>query len=207
MYHRFGKRTLDLILVVMAGTILMPVIVITAIVVRLRLGSPVIFSQPRAGWRGQIFTVHKFRSMTDACDADGQLLPDAVRLTPTGKLLRATSLDELPQLWNVLRGDMSFVGPRPLLVEYLPRYNAEQARRHDVRPGISGWAQVNGRNAISWEEKFQLDVFYVDHLSLALDLKILVRTVMKVCHRSDVNSDNHATMERFQGSPPTTEDA
>lgn len=207
MYHRIGKRILDLTLVVAAGAILMPIIALAAILVRWRLGSPVVFSQPRAGWRGQIFTVHKFRSMTDARDRDGNLLPDAVRLTPAGKLLRATSLDELPQLWNVLRGDMSFVGPRPLLVEYLPRYNEEQARRHDVRPGISGWAQVNGRNAISWEEKFRLDVFYVEHMSLAFDLKILAMTVMKVFQRSDVNSENHATMERFQGTPPTTEDA
>ena len=202
MYRHFGKRCLDVMVGCLAGVMLFPLVAVTALLVRLRLGAPVIFQQMRIGLGGRAFSVQKFRTMTDAKDQRGELLPDDVRLTATGKLLRATSLDELPQLWNVIRGDMSLVGPRPLLVEYLPRYNSHQARRHEVRPGITGWAQVNGRNAIGWEDRFNLDVYYVDHLSFILDLKILAITLFKVFHRSDVNSPDHATMERFQGSPP-----
>lgn len=159
-----------------------------------------LFSQERPGLHGRVFRMYKFRSMTDARDSDGNLLPDAVRLTPFGKRLRSTSLDELPELWNVLKGDMSLVGPRPLLVAYLPLYTPEQMRRHAVRPGITGWAQVNGRNAISWEEKFALDVWYVDHWSLMLDLRILVLTLKKVFGREGVSADGHVTVEKFTGS-------
>lgn len=207
MYRQFGKRLFDLVVASCMVFVLWPVILITAIVVRLKLGSPVLFQQRRAGKNGKLFSVQKFRSMTDARDENGELLPDDVRLTRTGKILRAASLDELPQLWNVLVGDMSLVGPRPLLEEYLPRYNSHQARRHEVMPGITGWAQVNGRNAISWEQRFDLDVYYVDNQSAWLDFKILLMTVQKVFQRSGVNSDNHATMERFMGSPETNQPA
>jgi len=207
MYRHFGKRSFDLIVAGVASVLLLPIIIVIALIVRCRLGTLVIFSQERVGLAGKIFTVQKFRTMTDAQDQKGELLPDELRLTPTGKFLRAASLDELPQLWNVIRGEMSLVGPRPLLVEYLPHYNSHQARRHEVRPGITGLAQVNGRNAISWEDRFNLDVHYVDNLNVVLDLKILAMTTLKVFQRSGVNSDGHATMERFQGSPqPATEE-
>ena len=199
-YERYIKRLMDLILSGTALIVLLPVLVVTAILVRTRLGSPVIFCQERPGRDGKIFKLYKFRSMTDQRDADGQLLPDAVRLTKFGRLLRSTSLDELPELWNIFRGDMSIVGPRPLLVKYLPLYNEEQRRRHDVRPGLTGWAQVNGRNAISWEEKFRLDVWYVDHLSFALDVKTVFLTVKKVFCREGISSETAATMEEFKGT-------
>lgn len=176
------------------------VIIVTWILVRLKLGSPAIFKQPRPGIEGKVFYVYKFRTMTDERDINGKLLPDSCRLTSFGKLLRKLSLDELPQLWNVLKGDMSFVGPRPLLVEYLPLYNERQARRHEVRPGITGWAQVNGRNAISWEQKFEYDVWYVENQSLSLDFKILLLTVKKVFVSEGISQEGQATMEKFKGS-------
>ena len=170
--------------------------------VRRKLGSPVFFRQTRPGLHGQPFEMVKFRTMTDTRGPDGKLLPDADRLTSFGRFLRASSLDELPELWNVLKGDMSLVGPRPLLMEYLPLYSPEQARRHDVRPGITGWAQVNGRNALSWEEKFKLDVWYVDHRSLWLDVKILWLTLRKVLVREGISADGEATMRKFTGCKP-----
>ncbi|GAA4018262.1 sugar transferase [Deinococcus rubellus] len=170
------------------------------LLVRFKLGSPIFFSQQRPGLRGKPFTMYKFRTMRDATDTQGQPLPDSERLTPLGRFLRSSSLDELPELFNVLRGDMSLVGPRPLLMEYLPRYTPQQARRHEVRPGITGWAQVNGRNAISWEEKFNLDVWYVDNRSFALDLKILWLTVLKVFKREGINAVGEATMPVFSGT-------
>jgi lipopolysaccharide/colanic/teichoic acid biosynthesis glycosyltransferase len=173
---------------------------ITALLVRVLLGGPVLFKQPRPGRNDRVFNMIKFRSMTNETDANGQLLPDEVRLTSFGSFLRRSSLDELPGLLNVLRGDMSLVGPRPLLVEYLPLYNAEQKRRHNVRPGITGWAQVNGRNNLSWEDKFTLDVWYVQNRSVALDIKILFLTVLKVLQRADIEQDGHVTMAKFIGS-------
>jgi lipopolysaccharide/colanic/teichoic acid biosynthesis glycosyltransferase len=181
--------------------LLAPVFLGVAAAVRLSLGSPVLFRQTRPGLGGKPFEMLKFRTMRDAHDARGNPLPDAERLTPLGRFLRATSLDELPELVNVLRGEMSLVGPRPLLMEYLPLYTPEQARRHEVRPGITGWAQVNGRNALSWEEKFRLDVWYVDHRSFWLDLRILARTVAKVFAREGISQEGQATMERFRGRP------
>jgi lipopolysaccharide/colanic/teichoic acid biosynthesis glycosyltransferase len=184
-----------------AGLLLLaPVLAGVALAIRARMGSPVLFRQARPGLRGQPFEVVKFRTMRHAMGSDGKPLPDSERLTALGRILRASSLDELPQLWNVLRGDLSLVGPRPLLMQYLPRYSPEQARRHDVLPGITGWAQVNGRNAISWEEKFALDVWYVDHWSLALDLKILALTLLKVVNRSGISREGHATMPEFMGT-------
>lgn len=183
-----------------ALAILLPIIIGLAILVHIKLGSPVFFRQVRPGLHGKSFNMIKFRTMLDAVDENGDVLPDEVRLTSFGKLLRSTSLDELPGLWCVLKGDMSLVGPRPLLVEYLPLYSPEQARRHEVRPGITGWAQVNGRNAISWEDKFKLDVWYVNNQSLWLDIKILFLTVWKVVHRQDISADGEATMSRFTGS-------
>jgi lipopolysaccharide/colanic/teichoic acid biosynthesis glycosyltransferase len=180
--------------------IFLPVLGVVAMVVRWRLGTPVLFRQVRPGLNGKTFGMIKFRTMTDARDAQGNVLPDAERLTHLGKVLRKTSLDELPELFNVLRGEMSLVGPRPLLMEYLPRYTREQARRHEVRPGITGWAQVNGRNALSWEEKFKLDGWYVDNLSLWLDLKILLKTVLAVVQREGISAEGHATMEKFTGN-------
>ena len=174
-------------------------LLLLALLVRRKLGSPVLFRQVRPGLHGQPFEMVKFRTMTDARGADGALLPDAVRLTPFGRFLRASSLDELPELWNVLKGEMSLVGPRPLLMEYVPLYSAEQYRRHEVRPGVTGWAQVNGRNAISWEEKFKLDVWYVEHQSLALDIKILWLTVKKVLLRDGISAAGEATMAKFTG--------
>lgn len=194
------KRMIDFLLSLFLLTITSPIILITAIVVRIKLGSPVIFKQQRPGLYGKPFYIYKFRTMTDERDEHGNLLPDEVRLTTTGKIIRKLSLDELPQLLNVLKGEMSFVGPRPLLMKYLPLYTEEQSRRHEVRPGITGWAQVNGRNAISWEEKFQLDVWYVDHQSLHLDLKIIFLTILKVFKTEGINQQGQATMEEFRGN-------
>lgn len=194
------KRLMDIAISTLALTVLSPVLAVVALVVRQRLGSPILFRQVRPGRAGKPFEMIKFRTMRDAVDADGQPLSDAERLTPFGRFLRSTSLDELPGLWNVLKGDMSLVGPRPLLVEYLPLYTPEQARRHDVRPGVTGWAQVNGRNAISWEQKFDLDVWYVDHHNLLLDLKILFLTVLKVLNRDGISAAGSATAEKFAGS-------
>ena len=199
-YEKYIKRLLDILLSGGALLILWPVLLVTAILVRTKLGSPVIFCQERPGKDEKIFKLYKFRSMTDAKDENGNFLPDEVRLTKFGKLLRSTSLDELPELWNILRGDMSIVGPRPLLVKYLPLYNEEQRRRHAVRPGLTGWAQANGRNAISWEEKFRLDVEYVDHISFALDVKTIFLTVKNVLRREGISSETAATMEEFKGT-------
>lgn len=193
------KRFLDLLLAVLALLVLGLPLLVLVWMVRRKLGSPVFFRQARPGLHGRPFTMVKFRTMTDARGPDGALLPDAQRLTSFGRFLRTTSLDELPELWNVLRGEMSLVGPRPLLMEYLPLYSPEQARRHEVRPGITGWAQVNGRNALSWEEKFRLDVWYVDHRSLRLDLRILWLTVRKVLMREGISAQGEATMPRFTG--------
>ena len=195
----FIKQVGDRTAAALALLVLLPVLGLLALLVRFSMGSPVLFRQDRPGKGGRIFRVAKFRSMRDASDADGNPLPDEARLTRVGQLLRATSLDELPQLWNVLRGDLSLVGPRPLLPQYLDRYSPEQARRHDVLAGITGWSQVNGRNAISWDEKLALDVWYVDHWSLGLDLKILLLTVWKVLDRRGVSKDGHVTMPEFMG--------
>jgi lipopolysaccharide/colanic/teichoic acid biosynthesis glycosyltransferase len=194
------KRVFDLFFVSLGLVLVVLPLLVLAWTVRSRLGSPVFFRQVRPGLHGRCFKMVKFRTMTDERGSDGQLLPDEVRLTPFGRWLRATSLDELPELWNVLKGDMSLVGPRPLLLEYLPLYTPEQARRHEVRPGITGWAQINGRNAISWEAKFKLDVWYVDNRSLWLDIKILWLTVKKVLVRDGISAAGEATMPRFTGS-------
>jgi len=196
----FGKRLIDLALSVSALILLSPGLLLLAGLVGLQLGSPVLFRQPRPGQRGQSFTLLKFRTMREARDARGNVLPDAERLTGLGRFLRSTSLDELPELFNVLKGDMSLVGPRPLLIQYLDRYTQEQARRHEVKPGITGWAQVNGRNALGWEKKFELDVWYVDHQSLWLDLKIIVMTIWKIIKREGINQPGQATMEEFMGN-------
>jgi lipopolysaccharide/colanic/teichoic acid biosynthesis glycosyltransferase len=196
------KRLFDLLLSLVGLLVLALPLVVLWVMVRRKLGSPVLFRQIRPGLHGRPFTMVKFRTMTDECGADGELLPDARRLTAFGRFLRASSLDELPELWNVLRGEMSLVGPRPLLMEYLPLYSPEQARRHEVRPGITGWAQVNGRNAVSWDERFRLDVWYVDHRSLWLDLRILWLTVRKVIVREGISAQGEATMPRFTGNKP-----
>lgn len=200
MYQKYIKRLLDIVISLAALIVLSPVLLIVAALVRVKLGSPVIFHQDRPGYREKVFHLCKFRSMTDARSADGELLPDEIRLTKFGKTLRATSLDELPELWNILKGDMSLIGPRPLLVRYLPRYNEFQRHRHDVKPGLTGWAQVNGRNAISWEAKFQYDVEYVEKVSFLFDLRILLLTVGKVFGRTGISSGTHATMEEFMGN-------
>ena len=200
MYARYIKRWLDFILSLFAIIILSPILLIIALLVRIKLGSPVIFKQKRPGLHEKIFTLYKFRTMTDEKDKDGNLLPDDQRLTKFGKLLRSTSLDELPELFNILKGDMSIVGPRPLLVKYLPLYNDNQKHRHDVRPGFTAWAQCNGRNAISWEEKFDLDIYYVKHVSFRLDLSIIFKTIKIVFLREGISSDTSATMEEFKGS-------
>ena len=197
-----AKRALDVLGAAVALVVLSPVMLAVAVLVRLRLGTPVLFRQARPGRDGRPFVLLKFRTMTDARDEDGELLPDGERLTALGRFLRRTSVDELPELLNVLRGDMSLVGPRPLLPEYLPLYSAEQARRHEVRPGITGWAQVNGRNAVSWDDKLALDVWYVDHRSLRLDAEILGRTVANVLSGHGVSAPGHATTEKFRGSTP-----
>ena len=200
MYHSFGKRVLDLALTIPVLIPLAPVMAALALLVRLKLGSPVLFRQQRPGKGGRPFTLLKFRTMTGARDADGNILPDADRLTRFGRFLRSVSLDELPELFNVLKGEMSLVGPRPLLMEYLDRYSPEQARRYEVIPGITGWAQVNGRNATTWERRFRLDVWYVDNLSLRLDLQIIALTVWKALKREGVSQPGQATMEAFMGS-------
>mgnify|MGYP000129654627 FL=1 len=197
--YKFIKRTIDILAASLALLVLSPVYFIVARKVAKNLGTPVIFSQQRPGLHGKIFTMKKFRSMRDAHDEHGNVLPDNERLTDFGIKLRNSSLDELPGLWSVLKGDMSLVGPRPLLVEYLPLYSKQQARRHDAKPGITGWAQVNGRNAISWPDKFKLDVWYIDHQSLWLDIKIILLTVKKVFSQADINADGEATMSKFTG--------
>jgi lipopolysaccharide/colanic/teichoic acid biosynthesis glycosyltransferase len=197
-----AKRALDVLAAAVGLLLVAPLLAAIAIALRVRQGSPVLFRQQRPGLGGSPFELLKFRTMLDSVGADGAPLPDAERLTAIGTFLRASSLDELPQLWNVLTGDVSLVGPRPLLMQYLPRYSPEQRRRHDVLPGITGWAQVNGRNAISWEQKFALDVWYVDHWSLALDVKILFMTFARVLSRSGISREGHATMPEFMGSEP-----
>ena len=199
MYQRFGKRLLDFLLSTAGGILLSPLMLILAILVRIKFGSPVLFRQQRPGLHGHPFILYKFRTMTDARDEAGNLLPDEDRLTPFGRFLRSTSLDELPELWNVIKGDMSLVGPRPLLMRYLPRYTPEQMRRHEVRPGITGWAQINGRNTLTWEQKFALDVWYVDNLSFWLDMKIIALTIWKILKREGINQPGQATAEEFMG--------
>lgn len=203
MYALFMKRGFDLAAVILTAPLWMPLLAVLAVLVRLKLGSPVFFRQERAGHREVIFELVKFRTMTDARDTTGSLLPDSERLTPFGRWLRSTSLDELPELLNVLKGEMSLVGPRPLLVQYLSRYSPEQRRRHEVPSGLTGWAQVNGRNTSEWEERFRQDVWYVENRSLALDFRILALTALQVVRRRDVTASGHATMPEFK--PPATQ--
>ena len=199
-YEKYIKRLLDIVLSGAALVVLSPVLLITAVLVRIKLGSPVIFTQERPGKDEKVFKLHKFRSMTDARDANGNLLPDKERLTRFGAKLRSLSIDELPELWDIFRGKMSIVGPRPLLVKYLPLYNEEQRHRHDVRPGLTGWAQVHGRNLTSWEERFEYDVEYIKNISFALDVKIILMTVRCVFAREGINADGSATMDAFVGT-------
>lgn len=196
-YRHLFKRMFDMLLAALLLILLSPVLLVLAWAVRRKLGSPILFTQQRPGWHGKPFLMRKFRTMTDARDAAGQLLPDAERLTPFGRFLRSSSLDELPELLNVLKGEMSLVGPRPLLMQYLERYTPEQRRRHEVRPGITGWAQVNGRNAISWEDRFALDIWYVNHCSFLLDMRILCMTTAKVFRREGISAEGHVTMREF----------
>lgn len=198
--NRFGKRFFDVIVAITVLGLLLPILVIVAVLVRIKLGAPIFFRQVRPGLYGKPFRMVKFRTMTDRRDSGGELLPDEIRLTSFGKFLRATSLDELPELWNVLIGEMSLVGPRPLLMEYLPLYSTEQKRRNEVKPGITGWAQVNGRNAISWEKKFEFDVWYVDHRSFLLDVRILLLTVVRVFKAHGITQADHVSAERFRGN-------
>jgi lipopolysaccharide/colanic/teichoic acid biosynthesis glycosyltransferase len=200
IYATIGKRILDVSFSAAGLLITAPVIALTALLIRATLGSPILFAQERPGFKGRAFVLYKFRSMTDARTGAGEPLADEARLTAFGAWLRKSSLDELPQLWNVLKGDMSLVGPRPLLMEYLPLYDARQARRHEVRPGITGWAQVKGRNALSWAEKFELDVWYVDNLSFGLDMKILGLTLMKIARPQGISQPGSATMPKFTGN-------
>jgi lipopolysaccharide/colanic/teichoic acid biosynthesis glycosyltransferase len=202
MYKRYIKRTLDVLLSGLALLVLSPLLLVVTVWLHYaNRGAGAFFTQERPGLKGRVFRIYKYKTMTDERDADGRLLPDADRLTPVGRFVRSTSLDELPQLWNVLRGDMSLIGPRPLLVQYLPLYSPEQARRHDVRPGITGWAQCHGRNAISWGEKFALDVWYVDHLTFLTDLKVIFITINKVLRRADISqSEGMVSMPRFNGN-------
>lgn len=199
VYKRFVKRPMDFILSLLALILLSPLLLVIAVLVRQKLGSPVIFKQQRPGLNEKIFTMYKFRSMTDKKDSEGNLLPDSERLTDFGRFLRKTSIDELPELINVLKGEMSLVGPRPLLIEYLPLYNETQKHRHDVRPGITGWAQINGRNSITWEHKFTNDLWYIDNCSLWLDIKILFYTVLKVIKSEGISAKGEATMQSFKG--------
>lgn len=199
-YDKYIKRIIDFLLSLIGIIILSPVLLIVSIMVRTKLGSPILFKQERPGLNGKIFKMYKFRTMTNETDENGELLPDEVRLTKFGKFLRASSLDELPEMFNILKGDMSIVGPRPLLVKYLPLYSERQSHRHDVRPGLTGYAQVNGRNAISWEEKFELDIFYVNNSSFMVDLMIFFKTIKKVFDREGISSDTSVTMEEFKGS-------
>lgn len=194
------RRIMDIVLSGTALLVLLPVLLVLAFVIRVNLGSPVLFQQVRPGRAGKPFKMIKFRSMRNAFDVKGEPLPDSQRMTPLGNFLRSSSLDELPELWNVLKGDMSIVGPRPLLMEYLPLYNSRQFRRHEVRPGVTGWAQVNGRNALSWEQKFELDVWYIENRSLILDLKILLLTIKKVIKRDGISASGEVTMSKFTGN-------
>ena len=200
MYAKYFKRILDFLLSLVAIIVLSPILLIVAILVRVKLGSPVIFKQKRPGKNEKIFTLYKFRTMTCDKDKDGNLLPDEKRITKFGKTLRSTSLDELPELFNILKGDMSIIGPRPLLVEYLPLYNEEQKHRHDVRPGLTGLAQVSGRNSISWEEKFDDDIRYIKNITFINDVKIFFETIIKVFKREGISQENNATMEKFKGT-------
>lgn len=200
MGKAIAKRVFDLIVGGVISLLLFPVFVMVWLLVRLKLGTPVFFRQQRPGLHGQPFMLYKFRTMTDACDTEGRLLPDAERLTAFGRFLRSTSLDELPELFNVLKGEMSLVGPRPLLMKYLPRYTPQQMRRHEVKPGITGWAQVNGRNALSWEQKFAMDVWYVDNYSLGLDMRVLMKTLWVALRREGISQPGVATMQEFMGS-------
>lgn len=204
-YDKYIKRIIDFLLSLIGIIILSPVLLIVAIMVRTKLGSPILFKQERPGLNGRIFKMYKFRTMTNETDENGELLPDEVRLTKFGKFLRSSSLDELPEMFNILKGDMSIVGPRPLLVKYLPLYSERQAHRHDVRPGLTGYAQVNGRNAISWEEKFELDIFYVNNSSFMVDVMIFFKTIKKVFDREGISSDTSVTMEEFKGSKEAEE--
>ncbi len=199
MYKKFGKRLLDVVLTLLALILLLPLLILTALLIRLKFGWPILFRQQRPGRHGRPFTICKFRTMTYARDDSGNLLPDAQRLPPFGQFLRSTSLDELPELINVLKGEMSLVGPRPLLMKYLDRYTPEQMRRHEVCPGITGWAQIGGRNGLTWEQKFALDVWYVDNQSFWLDIKIIGLSVWKTLKREGINQSGHATMEEFEG--------
>ena len=200
MYKFFIKRIFEFTIALLALLILLPIFLTISILVSLKMGTPIFFIQSRPGLNGKTFKMYKFRTMTNKCDKNGKLLEDKDRLSNFGSFLRSTSLDELPTLWNVLCGNMSLVGPRPLLIEYLPLYSKNQARRHDVRPGITGWAQVNGRNAISWNEKFELDTWYVENQSFALDMKIILLTLKKVIKRDGISHNNHVTMEKFKGN-------
>ncbi|EHM09245.1 glycosyl transferase possibly involved in lipopolysaccharide synthesis [Thermanaerovibrio velox DSM 12556] len=203
IYRRFLKRILDVALASAGICLLWPVMLITAILVRVKLGSPVLFKQARPGLNGKRFVMYKFRTMRYLCDASGKPLPDEERLTRFGRILRSTSLDELPELFNVLKGDMSIVGPRPLLMKYLPLYTPRQMRRHEVRPGITGWAQVNGRNAVSWEDRLEMDVWYVDNMSFILDVKIILLTFLKVLRREGISQQGRATVDEFKGGHET----
>lgn len=200
LYEKYFKRPIDILLSVVALIILSPVLLILAILVRLKLGRPIIFKQERPGRNEKVFTLYKFRTMTDKCDHEGNLLSDEIRLTKFGKLLRATSLDELPELINIIKGDMSIVGPRPLLIEYLPLYDDNQKKRHAVRPGFTGYAQVSGRNSINWEDKFKCDVYYVQNITLLMDVKIVLKTIKTVILREGISSSSSLTMEKFRGS-------
>lgn len=200
IYKKYIKRPQDFCCAALAILLLSPIMLLVAISVRVKLGSSVIFKQERPGLGGKVFVLYKFRTMTDARDENGELLPDGVRLTTFGRFLRSASLDELPELWNILNGTLSIVGPRPLLVKYLPLYNEYQARRHEVRPGLTGYAQVHGRNALTWEDKFDKDVYYVDHISFLGDWKIILQTVMSVLKREGINSETSDTMEDFKGT-------
>lgn len=200
-YEKYVKRTVDFLLSLVSIIILSPVLLILAVVVRIKMGNPIVFSQSRPGINGKIFKMYKFRTMTNEKDENGNLLPDEMRLNKFGAFLRSTSLDELPEIFNILKGDMAIVGPRPLLVEYLPLYTGKQARRHEVRPGMTGYAQVNGRNELSWEKKFELDVEYVDNVTFVNDLRIIFKTVKTVLKREGISSETSKTMEKFTGTP------